>query len=106
MPVRCLGKASTSHTQRNRVTINLSTSSRFRFFVPRRTQLLHTTITRLLMPLRSQEFVSKYSGAAEAAVAAGGTVAPAKRKAPEAKKGSASSSSSGGKKAKGRSGGK
>eukprot|EP00752_Nemacystus_decipiens_P015161 g13506.t1 len=50
-----------------------------------------------------QEFVSKYSGAAEAAVAAGGTAAPAKRKNPEAKKGSATSSG-GGKKAKARGG--
>lgn len=59
----------------------------------------------VLLP-RSQEFVSKYEGAAEAAVAAGGTTAPAKRKAPEAKKGRASSSSTsrGGKKAKGRGG--
>ncbi|CAM9225217.1 unnamed protein product [Hapterophycus canaliculatus] len=34
-----------------------------------------------------QAFVSKYSGAAEAAVAAGGTAAPAKRKPSETKKG-------------------
>ncbi|CAM9435802.1 unnamed protein product [Pylaiella littoralis] len=47
-----------------------------------------------------QAFVSKYSGAAEAAEAAGGTVAPAKKKTSETKKGKGGASGRAGKKAK------
>lgn len=57
-------------------------------------------VDALLVSRSPQAFVSKYSGAAEAAEAAGGTVAPAKKKPSETKKGKGGASGSAGKKAK------